>query len=79
MPRWVKHLLWGLVAIILIARWRDVAGWLRSLGASIRAPFSGEAFSFDDPVYRFAAFGLLLVTIVTLWAIYWNNKSKRNP
>ena len=75
MPKWVKHMLWALLAIFLIARWRDVGGWLGNIGRSIGALVSGEALSFDDPIYRFTVFGVLVVAAVALFAL-WVNRSR---
>jgi len=79
MPNWVKHVLWALLVIILIARWRDLAGCLKGLGGSIGGLFRDSALRFEAPVYKFAVFGVIVVAITALWAIYWNNRSGRTP
>jgi len=75
MPKWVKHTLWAFLVIVLIARWREVGGWLKDLAAGIGGFFKGDALGFDDPIYRFAVFGVLVVAVVALWTVYWNNRS----
>jgi hypothetical protein len=77
MPKWAKTVLWILVVLVAIARWRDIASWLGDLAASIKTPFDREMFCFEDPVVRFAAFGILMVTVVALWKIYWSHRWNR--
>jgi len=79
MPKWVRNVLWAFALIILIARWRDLARWLRSLLVGITAPFSELPAGFEDPTDRFLALGLVIVMVVALWKIYWMHRSDRKP
>ena len=74
MPKWAKHLLWALIALILLAHWRAVGVWIGELCRGIGNLFDSDMFRFNDPVYRFAVFGVLIVALVALAALYFNNR-----
>ena len=75
MPNWAKQLLWLLIALILLAHWREVGSWIRNLTRNLADILHTDYLDFHYPVYRFMVFGILVVAAVSFWAI-WNNRSK---
>ena len=75
MPKWVTHTLWLLLMLILLARWREVGQWLTEAGGDLAEMFRGPFFGFYRPADRLAIFGMLVVAVMTMWAIYWHNRS----
>ena len=78
MPRWVKHALWILASLILLASWRQVGRFLAELVRSVAAAFHQALFGWDDPLYRFVVFGLVLVVCLGAWRIWCDSRARRD-
>lgn len=74
MPSWVKHALWILVALIVLANFREIGGWLAGIASSIGDNLRGPVFGFHDPVYRFAVFGVLVVAFVAIVSLLCSSR-----
>ena len=79
MPNWARNTLWILLFLILLANHRQVGEWLMAFGSGLKELFPADLLHYDDPFIRFMLTGILIVSVVALWAIYWNNRSKRSP
>ena len=80
MPNRVKHALWALVLLVLLARWRQVAELGSHMVASLKELLCrGSSSAPADSFMSFLAFGILVVMVTALWAIYWRSKSEKKP
>ena len=76
MPTWLKNSLWLLAALICLAKWREISHFFGSLIIRLTGDSGDSLFHFDDPVHRFMVLGVLIVAVVALWAVYWNNRPR---
>ena len=80
MPNWVKHAAWMLILLLLLARWRKVAEFVSGIGASLKALLYRSSYSSpEDSFLPFLMFGILVVMLTALWAIWCRSKCEKKP
>jgi RsiW-degrading membrane proteinase PrsW (M82 family) len=79
MPNWVKHVCFGFVLLLLLARWRQVAEFISGIGSSLTEVCRNSSSSPHDSFMSLLVLGILAVTITALWAIWCRSKSEKKP
>ena len=78
MPNWAKHTIWILIFLILLANHRQVGEWIMAFGNGLKGLFPAGLFYYEDPQARFMITGILIVAVVGIFKIYFENRSDRN-
>ena len=79
MPNWVKHALWAIIVLILLAKWREVSQWVMAILGAFVMLVHQALFGWDDPLYHFAFLGILVVAALGAWRLWLEHRGSKNP
>lgn len=71
MPKWFKNMIFILIFLVALANFRAIGEGFSQLVDGLGNLFRWDIFHYRDRNVRFAVFGVLIVTIVALWKIFW--------
>ena len=78
MPQWCRQGFFILIFLVALANFEAIGEGVSQLAGAVGGIFRSDLFHYHEPERRFAMAGLLVLMVVAMWAIFWQNRGDNN-